>query len=807
MLKNYLKIALRSFVNNKAYSAINVIGLAVGIASCLLIGLYVHHELAYDTFHEQYDELYRVVETSASDGRAEVYASTFSALAPAVKAEYPSIEQITRVFPSSGLFIGPDHTKHQEDNIIFADSSFFTMFSFTFVEGEPTRALQKPMSIVITEEAAVKFFGKENPIGKTLSLKDMRTTGDFEVTAVVKHPPTNSHIQFDYVLSYESLKTIRPWEYNVQYYPPVYTYVQLASKKDAADIERLFPTFVQKYYAGYNIEERKSAFGLQPVSEIRLHSKLQNEMSPNFDIKYIYLFAAIAIFILFLACINFMNLATARSLKRAKEVGMRKTMGAYRTQVIGQFLGEAFVMTALGFLLGILMVELFLPFFNEMTGKDLSTWILLDYRAILSSIALLFLVGSVAGGYPAFYLSSFRPLRTLKGSMSAAGSSTAFLRRGLVVFQFLISSALIFATGVITLQLDFVKNDRLGFNKDQVLIIPVRETDNQFNVQTLKQEMLRIPGVESASAVSGLPGIQTGIHNFWVIPEINKGDSAMVKTLTVDHDYGKTLELEFLEGRDFSFDLTTDETEAFVINETAAKRFGWTDSPVGKEVTLVYYLSGRVRKKGKIVGMVKDFQYHSLHSSYDPIIIHVDKKTYYHDYLSVRLSSDNVSGIIPAIEDNWASFSPERPFEFFFLDETFDVMYESETRLSSIFRAFSLVAIFIACLGLFGLASYNIEQRMKEIGIRKVLGAKIYDIVSLLSREITTLILISQVIALPMAYLFMKEWLNNYEDRISISIWLFVFSSVTILFIAWCTVSYQSVKASLSNPVQSLKTD
>lgn len=597
MIKNYLKIALRNLVRSRSYAFINILGLAVGLACCILIALYVHHEWSYDKFHDNYDELYRVVETTEIDGKFDTYASTYSALAPALLEEFPTIKAITHVYPTSGLISGPGNEKYQESGMIYADSVFFEMFSFPLITGDPASALDEPLTMVITRDAAARFFGDENPIGKTLRFKDSRNTFDFEITGLAEDPPTNSHIQFDYVISYESLKSMRPWEYNVKYHPPMYTYAQLQSPDAANQLEGQFAEFEEKYYGPGQSD--MSSFSLQPISDIHLYSNLQNELSANFDITYIYLFSAIAVFILILACINFMNLATARSMKRAREVGMRKTVGASRRQLIGQFLGEAVIMTALGLGIAIVMVEAFIPYFNDFAGKELALDLFSSWQVGVVLLLAMIGVGLFSGSYPAFYLSSFKPIVTLKGDNNREGSATASFRKGLVVFQFFVSTALIFATLVISQQLNYLKNDRLGFDKEQVLLVQIRETADQFKVNTLKQEILRVPGVEYASGVSGLPGIQSGIHGFMVVPEANKADSLIMQTLTVDHDYVKTLGLNLVSGRDFSEAYGTDETEAFIINETAAKQLGWSDDPLNREITLNFYTTDLVRKKGK----------------------------------------------------------------------------------------------------------------------------------------------------------------------------------------------------------------
>ncbi len=803
MLKNYLKIALRNLLRNKSYSFINIFGLAIGLTCTILIGLYVIHEFSYDKFHKNGDRIYRVVESYNSEQEENWYATTFSALAPTLKSEFPSIKHVTHVYPTNGLITGGENQKYQEDTIIYGDSSFFEMFSFPLLSGDPTSVLDQPLTVVITESVAQKFFGEANPVGKSISFKGQRSTVELEITGVAENPPSNSHIQFEYVFSYESLRNLRPWEYNKWYYPPVYTYVELASNESVADLKSAFPAFQEKYVGA---EAHLRNLDLQPIGDIRLFSDYQNELSTTSDISYIYLFSAIGIFILLIACINFMNLATAKSMKRSREVGMRKTLGARRKQLIWQFLGEAFIITTISLTLAFLIAEIVLPYFNAISGKELamgaiglSTW-------IVGTFGIILIVGLIAGSYPAFYLSSFKPITVLKGIKDTSGSSDSLFRKGLVVFQFFISTGLIFGTFIVTQQLDFLQNERLGFNKEQVAIIPVRETSDQFNIKSLKDEILRIPGVESAAAVSGVPGISSGIHSFGAVPDDNKTDTLGVMTITSDHSFVETLQLNLLEGRDFSEAFSTDETQAFIINQTAAEKFGW-DNPVGEKLTLRFYTTDLVEKEGTVVGMVEDFQYHSLHSDIDPILIQVFSATFYHDYLAIRFTSDNLQASLQNVEAKWSAFNPDRPFEYTFLDDTFDSMYKAEQQLSMIFNMFAVIAIAIACLGLFGLASYSTERRLKELGIRKVLGASVADILTLLSKDFLKLVVIGFLVSVPFAIFFMNKWLQNFSDRIEVNFALFFFVAVVAISVAIIAVSYQSIRAALMNPVESLKND
>ncbi len=803
MLKNYLKIAFRNLARNKSYSFINIFGLAIGLTCTILIGLYIVHELSFDKFHKNGDRLYRVVESYNSEQQETWYASTFSALAPALVSEFPSIKNVSHIHPTNGLVTSDENKKYQEENIIYADSAFFEMFSFPLVSGDSKTALDKPFTAVITQNIATKFFGKENAIGKTLSFKGERSTFEFEVTGVAENLPSNSHIQFEYVLSYESLRTTRPWEYNKWYYPPMYTYVELASNESLVDLKAAFPAFQQKYVGA---EADLRALDLQPISQIRLYSDYQNELSPTSDITYIFLFSAIGFFILIIACINFMNLATARSMKRSREVGMRKTLGAERKQLIWQFLGEALIITTISMILALFIVEIILPYFNSVSGKVLSLSTINLQTTILLGTGVILFVGILAGSYPAFYLSGFKPIQVLKGVTKKEGTSASFFRKGLVVFQFFISTGLIFGTFIVTQQLDFLQNERLGFNKEQVAIIPIRESGDQFNIKSLKDEILRIPGIESASAVSGVPGISSGIHAFGAVPMDNKNDTLSVMTITSDHSFVETLQLNLLEGRNFSEAFSTDETQAFIINQTAAKKFGW-DNPVGEELTLRFYVENLVEKQGIVIGMVEDFQYHSLHSDIDPILIQVFSSTFYHDYLVVRFTSDNLQATLSEVEKKWSAFNPERPFEYTFLDDTFDTLYRAEEQLSLVFNLFAIIAIAIACLGLFGLASYSTEQRLKELGIRKVLGASASDILTLLSKDFLKLVILGFLISVPFALFFMNKWLQNFADRIEINVGLFFFVAVVSISVAVIAVSYQSMRAALMNPVDSLKSE
>ena len=483
---------------------------------------------------------------------------------------------------------------------------------------------------------------------------------------------------------------------------------------------------------------------------------------------------------------------------------MRKVLGAQRAQLIRQFLSESILLATLAMVLALMLVELFLPALNVVAGKTLSTATLIHWATPLALIAIVLLVGLLAGSYPAFYLSAFRPIRSLRGATERGGSAATALRKGLVVFQFTVSIILIVGTTIIFRQLDFIQNQRLGFDKEHVVVVPLRDQADQINNAALKQQWQQIPNVLSVAATSGVPGIRDGLHDFWVFPDHTRRDSLELMTLTVDHDFVKTLGLDLLAGRDFSEDFPTDATNAFLINESAARKLGWID-PVGREFTLQYYVNGEIMKRGTVVGLVRDFQYHSLHRAIDPTVLHIVPAAYYTDHLIARISPRDMPETLAHMADHWQSFNTERPFEYIFLDQTFDALYRAEERLGQLFGYFSILAIVIACLGLFGLAAFTAEQRTKEIGVRKVMGATVGGIVLLLSKDLLKLIAVAFVVGAPLAYVVMSQWLLGFADRVALSWPIFLMAGLAALGIAWLTVGYHAVKAALADPVKALR--
>ena len=805
MLKNYFKIALRNLKKYKTYAFINIFGLAVGLASCILIVLFVQDELRYDRFHEHADRIVRVVEDQQDEDRISHLAHTFTPLAPALETEFPAVEHAVRLYPYPVLVRRDAEKKFQEDRFFFADSSVFDVFSFSLIRGDARTALAAPFSVVLTEETARKYFGDTDPIGQTLTVRDDDGELDYTVTGLLAEVPRASHVHFDFLASFSSTRAFAPWMHrrgNWEW-PPLYTYALLAEGTDLAALEAQMPALAEKYMG-----ERRAAVRsllLQPLTRIRLFSNRESEPEPTSDITYVYIFSMIAFFILLIACINFMNLATARAVSRAREVGMRKVLGAQRTQLIRQFLSESTLLAALALVLAVVMVELLLPALNAVSGKALSTDYLIHWTIPVVLVGIVLGVGLLAGSYPAFYLSAFRPVRALGGT-SGRGRSAAALRKGLVVFQFGISIALIIGTTVIYRQLDYIQNKRLGFDKEHVVVVPLRDQADQINNAALKEQWEQIPNVLSVAATSGVPSVPSGLHDFWVFPDNTGQDSLELMTLTVDHDFVETLGLEIIAGRDFSEDFPTDAHEAFVINESAALKLGWTD-PVGREFTLQYYLSGAIRKRGTVIGVVKDFQYNKLNRAIDPTVLHVVPESYYSDYLAARIGPGTTTATLARMAENWQAFNAERPFEYFFLDQTFDALYRAEERLGHLFGYFSILAILIACLGLFGLAAFTAERRTKEIGVRKTMGATVGGIVLLLSRDLLKLIAVAFIVGAPLAYFIAQWWLENFALRIEISPTIFILVGLTTLAIAWLTVGYHAIRAALADPVKALRHD
>lgn len=784
MLRNYFKVALRNLSRNKVYSIINITGLAMGMACCLLILLWVQDELSYDRFHKRADSLYRVTEARNDHGETKREALTSSLLAPALKEECPEINLATRFSPGGEQLIKCDGKRFQNDVMAQADNDFFGMFSLPFVTGNPKTALIDPFSVVISEKMSRKYFGNENPLGRLLNI-DRR---DFTVTGVMENIPDNSHLQFDCVVPFESR---REWLKKVtdKWLVSAYaTYVLVDGDLSRHQMEQKISSVLSQH-----ISDTTVTVGLQPIADIHLYSAgMELSGGEPGDIKYVYMFSAMAVLILLIACINFMNLSTARSSSRAKEIGVRKVIGADKKQIRKQFFGESILLSLVALAVALALLELLLLAVSAWLGKPLGLDLAGRPELVLALIGLALLTGMLAGSYPALLLSSYQPIRVLKGAL-ITDSRGATLRKTLVVIQFAASVFLIISALVISGQLDFMTKGDLGFDQEHLLYVRMRGGFFD-DYQSIKGTLLQNPNVITVSA--GWP--PKSPH--WTSNDIDwegrdpKKEVVMCR-YNVDFGYVNTLGMEVVRGRDFSEEFATDRTEGFIVNQEAAKQMG-LDDPVGKQ----FSYEGR---QGKIVGVVRDFHQGSLRDPLYPLVLQIDSEKLY--YLLVRLRPSAISDIVGFLDKRWQETASDFLFEYHFLDQTIEGFYRAEQRMGTIFRWSTFLAILISCMGLFGLAAFAAEKRTKEIGIRKVLGASAASIVKLLSKEIILLVLVANLIAAPIAYYAMTRWLENFAYRIELSVSLFFISALVALATAVVTVSYQAIKAALTSPVETLR--
>jgi putative ABC transport system permease protein len=783
MFKNYVKIALRNLQRHKMYSSLNIIGLAVGITCSLLISLWVLDELSYDKFHTHADRLYRVEFDQNYSGQLYHVNVSPHPMAPALVEEIPEVEDATRVNPMGELLIKHAEMTFFEDSVMAVDPSFLEMFSYPLHQGDVRTALANPNSIILTEDRAKTYFGHGEAIGKTLNINNSM---DFTVTGVMKNIPKTGYLQFDALVPYELLRTLgrdlEQWDNNT-----TLTFALLRKNAQPDSVAQKIHALTIKHDSGED-----QTYSLRPLTQIHLYSYF-GFGDKRGNAQYVALFFAIAIFVLLIACINFMNLSTARSAKRAREVGMRKVVGAVKRQIITQFYGESCIFTFLSLILALLCVNLALPAFNALTGKDISFVTLASGYTPLVVLGILMITGFIAGSYPALFLSSFHPVRVLKGTISS-GSSGAIFRKILVVVQFSLSISLIIGTGIVYSQLDYMKEKTLGFETDHLLAIQMRGSVKD-SYGTLKKELLKHPDVVAVSAASHKPsGIYSNAGGAdWEGKDPEQDVS--VHFTSVDYDYFETADMEMVGGRSYSLDFPSDSESAYVVNEELQRLMG-IDSAVGKQFTFG-------ERTGTIIGVVKDFHFLSLRKKIEPLILLLRPEYIY--YLMTRIRPENVAVTLNDIESTWSRVIPGFPFDYEFINEDFELMYRAEQRMGSVLKYFSFLAVFIACLGLFGLASFAAEQRTREIGIRKVLGASIPRITFLLCREFTLLVLLANLVAWPVVYLAMRNWLADFAYRTVIGWETFFFAGVLALVIALFTVSYQALKAALSNPARALK--
>jgi putative ABC transport system permease protein len=798
MIKNYLKIAFRCLKKHKGYSFINISGLAIGMAVCMLIMIWILKELSYDRFHEKADRICRIT-MDIKIGSTLHTPVSLTAAGPALVGDFAEVIRAARINRPNRISVEYKDRLFQEADVGFAENAIFDIFTFPFVSGDPKTALEAPYSVVITESMAQKYFGDEDPLGKMLRFNNEK---EFSVTGVVKDVPPNSHFQFNMLRSFQTLIAEGSVRDDMWFDLRFYTYLLLEKHANPKQLEQKLPGFIDEHLG----EALKATGGsvqlfLQPLKNIHLYSDFERDISANSDITYVYLFSGIALFVLLIAGINFINLSTARSATRAQEVGMRKTLGAIRSRLIGQFLGESMIHSILAMGLSIVLIKLFLPLFNSVIGSELTINFIQTPWLLAAFLGMAVIVGVFAGSYPALILSSFPPVLVLKGLLKAGGSHSRF-RKILVVFQFSISIALIAGTMIVYKQILFMKNKELGFNKEHVVIIPRMSESLRKSYQSIRGELVNLSGVIDVGASDLVPSRGHLVAPF--LPEGFADDQIMTMDyMDVDAHYIPTMDMEIVAGRNFSEDFATDPDESVLINETAAKKIGW-ENPLGKRFVFrpppnsggeVFYVS--------VIGVVKDFHMQSLRERIEPLII-------FYDYdslltLSIRIAPDNIPHTMGLLEKKWRELDPNRPFNFLFLDDSFDSQYRREERLKTITFYFSFLAVLIGCLGLFGMASFTAEQRTKEIGIRKVLGASVSGIVRLLAKEFMLLVIAANLIAIPVAYFAMNRWLQSFAYRMEIHFLIFVLSAALSLSIALITVSYQAIRAALSNPVNSLR--
>lgn len=779
MFKNYVKTVVRRLQRNKGYSFINIVGLAMGMACCILILLWVQDELSYDLFHEHAKHLYRVVEKNQYDTGVSFSAVTPAPVANVVKTEVPEVRNVARIWLENIPLEYGDKKSTLMGGLV--DDSFLDMFTFPLNKGDAETALSDMNTILLTEESAVRLFGNEDPLGKSLKALDGYT---ITVTGILKDIPNNSHLRFDFLIPLQLATqfgiSLENWAHS-----RYFTYVQLHENASPEEAKIKIRALEQRNAPGGSNSELQ----LQPIKDIYLHS-----LNGGGAITYVYVFSIVALFSLIIACINFINLTTAWAAKRAKEVGLKKVMGAHRWQLVRQLMGETVVFTMMALVVAVLLVYFILPVFNEFSGKHLALSLLHDASLINGLIGISVITGLIAGSYPALYLSAFQPVQTLRSTLSRGiRGSKSFLRKGLVVFQFVISIALIVCTAVVYSQLYYMSHKDLGIDVENIVCVPVDDLSTDY--ETMKHEFLQSPHILHVTAISN-PPMPTFLGTSAAIWEGKReGQRISMGLAMVDYDCIETFRMEIVEGRGFSREFSTDATEAYIVNETAVRAMGM-ESPIGKKFSWN-------QRDGKIIGVVKNFHSQSLRWEIRSFVLLISPAWY--NYLCIKVSADKTSEALVFIKDKWSQLRPNQELTYSFLDTRIDGLYRAEHRMGSVLQYFAFLAIFISCLGLFGLAAFVAEQRTKEIGIRKVLGSSVSTIVFLLAKEFLKWVFIANIVAWPLAWYAMNRWLQNFAYRTGISPWILISSGVLAMIIAVLTVSYQSIKAALANPVESLR--
>jgi putative ABC transport system permease protein len=797
MIKSYFKIAFRNIWKNKASSLINILGLTIGLCSCMLIGLYIIHELSYDQFEQKGDRIVRVIMSYKFDGGSELKKGDFTSarVGPVFKQTFPEIESAVRMSSASRVVHYQDKLIN-EGNFMYADASFFKLFSFKLLQGDSQTALNDPKKVILTASTAKRYFGNEPAIGKVLRVGS--DTNFYQVTGVMQDCPSNSQIKFDFLASWTSLG-VKEWE-NSYWNANFTTYFLLKNKESLAPLQAKITTFMKKEMAGQGATVN---FELEPFKSVHLYSPYEG-FEPNNSITYIYLLEGISLLILLIACFTYVNLNTARSIERAREVGVRKVIGAEKNQLFWQFIGESVLLCTMATIFSILLAVLLVPLFNELTDKQLQASTFFSPPFIAGALGLIVIVSLLAGTYPALVLTSFQPVKVLKGSFKNTGQGQ-WLRKLLIVFQFATSVVLIICTFIMQKQLHYIQSQRLGYNRDHVLIIPVDYWTME-KIDVMKQAFKTNPNVVSIAGTYNTPvNIKSGYNmRSGIMPETQQ---IAVTANPIDEDFIRTIGLRIIAGTDLAKQDIIDASHNdykqnvfhFVLNESAAKELGWTPAEaIGKKMFL------DSQRPGYVKAVVKDFNFESLHNPIKPLVLFPQPGA---RRLLVKLSGTNMPQTITFLETRWKELVPGRPFEYQFLDEDFNRLYSSEMRLGKVLNVFAAIAIVLACLGLLGLASFAAKQRIKEIGIRKVMGAGVGQIAALLSVDFVKLVVVAIIIASPVAWVVMDHWLQDYAFKTDISWWIFLVAGGGAIFISLATISVQSIKAALTNPVNSLRSE
>ncbi|MBN1480742.1 ABC transporter permease [candidate division KSB1 bacterium] len=787
MFKNYLKMTFRNLKKYKQYSLINILGLAIGLACFVLIVLWVQDELSYDRFHQNADDIYILYRNDKN----KLDASTSRLLASALKAELPEVVNATSFTPLPEPFKAYVEYQNRgfEENIAMAEPEFFDLFSFEFKEGDPRSALQNPNSLIITERMAQKYFGEKNALGESMVLTLIGQKKILKVTGILKNLPHNSHIRRDFFAPIEFLKTLGI-DWDAWYSQTVNTYIQTQGEIDASQLAKKILECKQRYY-----NEENLSYGLVPLTRIHLHANNIAFFTATGDIKYVYIFSAIAGIILLIACMNYMNLSNALALKRTREIGIHKVVGARRFHLLSQYLGETLILTLLALGCALLFVELLLPMLNQISGKFLSMSFL-NPKFILILLLTTLATAGISGLYPALFMSAFQPIQVLKGRFFIHENGMN-LKKGLILFQFSLSIVIIISTIIVLNQMNFIRDANLGYDKENILCLKVKgDVSGQY--AAFKNKLLENPDVLTVSRSEPLDANELGETEdvFWQ----GKNEKFKSWVLHVDFDFADAYKIDMESGRFYSDQFPTDPTSAFVLNKAAVKEMG-LESPLGQELTVW----GR---QGKIIGLVNDFHFHSLHHAIEPMILRMpnpEEESIYYRNIAVRSNAYSVPQSLAMIEETWKSFFPSEPFDYYFVDENLNLNYLAEQRMSKIFKTFSFIAIFIACLGLYGLTAFTIEGKFKDIGVHKVLGASVSNIVTLISKSYLWLIILSNVLAWPITYFAMNKWLQNFAYRTHMGWWMYIIAGILVLVIALLTISWQAIRAATANPVESLR--